>query len=173
MVGRGSSQGTRGHKWFWTEEFRFYPFRFPCDDPTTAATPPSSPLRPLALPHMPPKPFARKSKKPRINAPPTSTKTKSTDGIDSGSILTSADKLRWKKVARPSQAASGSLDHEGGILELEEVDDVEVVYVDLPGGGRKVMFRVCRKRIFSESFSPYMSRLTVPSTSQPGQGSGS
>jgi hypothetical protein len=90
---------------------------------------------------MPPKSLAHKSKKPRIQGPPLSSSSKPA-AADSGSILTSADKLRWKKVARPSQAVSGSLDHEGGILELEEVDDVEVVYVDLPGGGRKVMFKV-------------------------------
>lgn len=50
--------------------------------------------------------------------------------------------LRWKKVARPSQSQAAALDQEGAILGLEEVEGVEVVYEELPGGGKKVVFRV-------------------------------
>ncbi|KAJ6595890.1 ATP-dependent RNA helicase [Mycena vulgaris] len=49
-----------------------------------------------------------------------------------------ADALPWKLVARPAEAGMGGDD---GILELEEVDDVEVVYEDTEGG-RVVTFNV-------------------------------
>ncbi|KAJ7512781.1 ATP-dependent RNA helicase [Mycena galericulata] len=49
-----------------------------------------------------------------------------------------ADALPWKIVARPIEAGVGGDD---GILELEEVDDVEVVYEDTEGG-RVVTFNV-------------------------------
>lgn len=51
-----------------------------------------------------------------------------------------ADELPWKTVSRPQEAA---LDNPfDGILELEEVDDVEVVYEET-GAGRVVRFKVC------------------------------
>lgn len=56
--------------------------------------------------------------------------------------LASSDSLPWKKVKRPAQASFGALDHEGGMLELEEVEGVEVIYEDVPGGGRRVTFKV-------------------------------
>jgi ATP-dependent RNA helicase DDX24/MAK5 len=49
-----------------------------------------------------------------------------------------ADELPWKLVARPAEAGMGGDD---GILELEEVDDVEVMYEDTDGG-RIVKFDV-------------------------------
>ncbi|KAJ7185672.1 ATP-dependent RNA helicase [Mycena filopes] len=49
-----------------------------------------------------------------------------------------ADALPWKVVSRPVEAGMGGDD---GILELEEVDDVEVVYEDTEGG-RVVTFNV-------------------------------
>lgn len=49
-----------------------------------------------------------------------------------------ADALPWKVVARPVEAGMGGDD---GILELEEVDDVEVVYEETEGG-RVVTFNV-------------------------------
>jgi hypothetical protein len=49
-----------------------------------------------------------------------------------------ADDLPWKIVSRPSEAGRGGDD---GILELEEVDDVEVVYEETQGG-RVVKFNV-------------------------------
>jgi hypothetical protein len=58
-----------------------------------------------------------------------------------GTIVNQAG-LRWKRVPRPSQAQAAALSGEGAILGLEEVDNVEVVYEELPGGGRKVVFRV-------------------------------
>lgn len=41
------------------------------------------------------------------------------------------DGLPWKAVLRPQEAG---LDGDDGILELEEVDGVEVVYEDTEGG---------------------------------------
>ncbi|KAJ6470650.1 ATP-dependent RNA helicase [Mycena vitilis] len=49
-----------------------------------------------------------------------------------------ADALPWKVVARPAEAGMGGDD---GILELEEVDDVEVLYEETEGG-RLVIFNV-------------------------------
>ncbi|KAJ6588976.1 P-loop containing nucleoside triphosphate hydrolase protein [Mycena capillaripes] len=49
-----------------------------------------------------------------------------------------ADALPWKVVTRPVEAGMGGDD---GILELEEVDDVEVVYEETEGG-RVVTFNV-------------------------------
>lgn len=48
----------------------------------------------------------------------------------SGSTVTAND-LPWKTVATPKEAGLGDFD---GILELEEVDDVEVVYEETEGG---------------------------------------
>jgi ATP-dependent RNA helicase DDX24/MAK5 len=49
-----------------------------------------------------------------------------------------ADGLPWKTVLRPSEAGFGGDD---GILELEEVEGVEVIYEDTDGG-RVVKFNV-------------------------------
>ncbi len=43
----------------------------------------------------------------------------------------SADALPWKSVSRPAEAG---IDFDDGILELEEVDNVEVVYEETEGG---------------------------------------
>lgn len=51
---------------------------------------------------------------------------------------TTADALPWKVVKRPVETGAGGDD---GILELEEVDDVEVVYKDTEAG-RVVTFNV-------------------------------
>ncbi|CED83578.1 dead-domain-containing protein [Phaffia rhodozyma] len=61
--------------------------------------------------------------------------------IAAGGTVVSQDKLHWKPVARPTQASFGALDQEGGVLELEEVEGVEVCYEELPGGGKKVVFK--------------------------------
>lgn len=51
------------------------------------------------------------------------------------------DGLPWKAVNRPSDTG---LDGDDGILELEEVENVEVVYEDTEGG-RVMKFNVrCR-----------------------------
>ena len=51
----------------------------------------------------------------------------------------SVDQLPWKAVARPREAnASGAFD---GMLELEEVSDVEVVYEETEAG-KIVKFKV-------------------------------
>jgi ATP-dependent RNA helicase DDX24/MAK5 len=51
---------------------------------------------------------------------------------------TSLDGLPWKSVRRPSETG---LDGDDGILELEEVENVEVVYEDTEGG-RVMKFNV-------------------------------
>jgi ATP-dependent RNA helicase DDX24/MAK5 len=51
-----------------------------------------------------------------------------------------ADDLPWKTVKRPAESGLGGDD---GILELEEVEGVEVVY-ETTDGGRVVKFNVCR-----------------------------
>lgn len=53
-------------------------------------------------------------------------------------IQHNADDLPWKTVSRPQEAG---LDGDDGILELEEVDGVEVVYEDTEGG-RVARFKV-------------------------------
>ena len=50
----------------------------------------------------------------------------------------SLDNLPWKSVARPIETG---LDGDDGILELEEVDDVEVVYEE-KDGGKVIKFNV-------------------------------
>lgn len=50
----------------------------------------------------------------------------------------SLDGLPWKSVARPVDTG---LDGDDGILELEEVDDVEIVYEE-KDGGKVVKFNV-------------------------------
>lgn len=50
----------------------------------------------------------------------------------------SLDRLPWKAVSRPVETG---LDADDGILELEEVDNVEVVY-DEKDGGKVVRFNV-------------------------------
>ena len=52
----------------------------------------------------------------------------------------SADQLPWKSITRPREAnASGAFD---GMLDLEEVSDVEVVYEETEAG-KIVKFKVC------------------------------
>jgi hypothetical protein len=50
-----------------------------------------------------------------------------------------ADSLPWKAVSRPTEASMG---FEDGILELEEVDNVEVIYEETEGG-KITRFNVC------------------------------
>jgi len=50
-----------------------------------------------------------------------------------------ANDLPWKTVKRPTESGLGGDD---GILELEEVEGVEVVY-ETTDGGRVVKFNVC------------------------------
>lgn len=50
-----------------------------------------------------------------------------------------ADSLPWKSIARPTEASMG---FEDGILELEEVEGVDVVFEETEGG-RIVRFDVC------------------------------
>jgi ATP-dependent RNA helicase DDX24/MAK5 len=48
------------------------------------------------------------------------------------------DELPWKIVSRPLEAGLGG---DEGILDFEEVDDVEVVYEEI-NGGKRVKFNV-------------------------------
>ncbi|KAH7920183.1 ATP-dependent RNA helicase [Leucogyrophana mollusca] len=54
---------------------------------------------------------------------------------------TSLDGLPWKSISRPKDTG---LDGDDGILELEEVDDVEVVYEET-AGGKVVKFNVLER----------------------------
>jgi ATP-dependent RNA helicase DDX24/MAK5 len=63
-----------------------------------------------------------------------------------------ADDLPWKAVTRPQEAG---LDGDDGILELEEVDGVEVVYEDTEGG------RVARFNVFSFRFSYFAWLISI------------
>jgi ATP-dependent RNA helicase DDX24/MAK5 len=54
---------------------------------------------------------------------------------------TSVDGLPWKTVNRPSETG---LDGDDGILDLEEVENVEVVYEDTERG-RVMKFNVSRR----------------------------
>ncbi|KAJ7359421.1 ATP-dependent RNA helicase [Mycena albidolilacea] len=60
---------------------------------------------------------------------------------------TTADALPWKVVKRPVETGAGGDD---GILELEEVDDVEVVYKDTEAG-RVVTFNVVNSEPVEEA----------------------
>ena len=51
----------------------------------------------------------------------------------------SLDGLPWKSVARPIETG---LDGDDGVLALEEVDNVEVVYETGKEGGRVIQFNV-------------------------------
>ena len=59
-----------------------------------------------------------------------------------------ADDLPWKTVKRLAESGLGGDD---GILELEEVEGVEVVY-ETTDGGRVVKFNVCRVSILLSFF---------------------
>lgn len=65
----------------------------------------------------------------------------------------SLDKLPWKTVARPIETG---LDGDDGILELEEVDDVEVVYEERDGG------KVIRFNVRSHYLLPITSNMSEP-----------
>jgi ATP-dependent RNA helicase DDX24/MAK5 len=53
-------------------------------------------------------------------------------------VLSSSADLPWRTVPR---AADATGDGDGGVLELEEVDNVRVIFQDTPGG-RAVKFEV-------------------------------
>ena len=57
----------------------------------------------------------------------------------SKTVHLTANDLPWKTVSKPREADLG--DGFDGVLELEEVDDVEVVYEET-AGGRVVKFKV-------------------------------
>ncbi|GJJ07838.1 hypothetical protein Clacol_002043 [Clathrus columnatus] len=62
-----------------------------------------------------------------------------------------ADQLPWKTVRTPLITGLGD-DGEGGMMELEEVEGVEVVYEDDEAGhGRVARFRVAEQQILSDS----------------------
>lgn len=60
----------------------------------------------------------------------------------------SLDRLPWKSIVRPVETG---LDGDDGILELEEVDNVEIVYEE-KDGGKVVKFNVrsLSMQLFSE-----------------------
>ncbi|KAG9104867.1 ATP-dependent RNA helicase [Ceratobasidium sp. 370] len=69
------------------------------------------------------------------------TRTASDDSEPSGSDSEDGG-LVWRPVARPAGAMLGAgLDEDGGLLTIEEIDDVEVEYVEAEGGGRVVKLK--------------------------------
>ncbi len=67
----------------------------------------------------------------------------------------SADDLPWKKVTKPREADLGSgLD---GFLELEEIEDVDVVFEETDGG-RVVHFAVCDPWLQPECRTEHLSQ---------------
>jgi hypothetical protein len=68
----------------------------------------------------------------------TKRKLKTTEGPRKRSKT--QDELSWKSVGR-KQTGSG-MDAFDGMLELEEVNDVEVYYEEIEGGGKIARFRV-------------------------------
>ncbi|CAE6493815.1 unnamed protein product [Rhizoctonia solani] len=47
------------------------------------------------------------------------------------------DGLEWRPVSRPAGAMlGGGLDNDGGLLAIEEIDDIDVEYVETEAGGR-------------------------------------
>lgn len=56
----------------------------------------------------------------------------------------SLDRLPWKSVARPIETG---LDGDDGILELEEVDNVEIVYQE-KDGGKVIKFNVRSRSMY-------------------------
>ncbi|CAE7102344.1 unnamed protein product [Rhizoctonia solani] len=63
------------------------------------------------------------------------TETVNEDTSDSGSD--EEDGFAWRPVSRPAGAMlGGGLDDDGGLLTIEEIDDVDVEYVQTEAGGR-------------------------------------
>ncbi|KAG9082874.1 hypothetical protein FS749_006502, partial [Ceratobasidium sp. UAMH 11750] len=69
------------------------------------------------------------------------TRTARDDSEHSGSDAEDGG-LVWRPVARPAGAMLGAgLDEDGGLLTIEEIDDVDVEYVETEGGGRVVKLK--------------------------------
>ncbi|KAG6868135.1 hypothetical protein C0993_007258 [Termitomyces sp. T159_Od127] len=66
------------------------------------------------------------------------------------------EELPWKKVARPQEAG---VDGDDGILELEEIEGVDVIYEET-SGGRLVKFAVCLVYIASLAAGASSSRCS-------------
>ncbi|CAE6487667.1 unnamed protein product [Rhizoctonia solani] len=80
---------------------------------------------------------------------------------------TEDDGLAWRPVSRPAGAMlGGGLDEDGGLLTIEEIEDVDVEYVDTEAGGRiaklKKRGRSSGKRQTNDSTKP--SKTTPIST---------
>lgn len=56
-----------------------------------------------------------------------------------------SSKLRWKKTAGANYDFDGFEEGEGGMLELEEIDDVDVVWEEGLDGSKTVSFKVSRE----------------------------
>jgi ATP-dependent RNA helicase DDX24/MAK5 len=77
-------------------------------------------------------------RKLKPSALPARKKLKVDGGRSSRKTVAQIGDLPWKSVARPMDTGMGGDD---GILELEEVDDVEVYYEETDGG-RVAKFKV-------------------------------
>ena len=69
--------------------------------------------------------------KRKIKHDTQSKRKKQKKGISATCIVDSVDALPWRTVARPSETG---FEGDDGILMLEEVDDVEIVYEETENG---------------------------------------
>ncbi|KAG9126621.1 ATP-dependent RNA helicase [Ceratobasidium sp. 392] len=88
-----------------------------------------------------PSKFTPRALKRKHNATASSRKRARNDPIDNDPENSASDSendgLTWRPVARPAGAILGAgLDEDGGLLTIEEIDDVDVEYVNVEGGGR-------------------------------------
>lgn len=76
----------------------------------------------------------------RLRTAPTDDTPEASDSEDDG--------LAWRKVTRPAGAMlGGGLDDDGGLLTIEEIDNVDVEYVQTEAGGRVAKLVVSAPRI--------------------------
>ncbi|KZT58965.1 P-loop containing nucleoside triphosphate hydrolase protein [Calocera cornea HHB12733] len=76
-----------------------------------------------------------------------STKRRKSSGLAPGTVTDDADKLPWHEVDRSEGAGIGGFDEKGGLLMLEEVDDVDVFYDEEAGGSKVAKFRIGKNAV--------------------------
>ncbi|KZO95859.1 P-loop containing nucleoside triphosphate hydrolase protein [Calocera viscosa TUFC12733] len=75
----------------------------------------------------------------------TPSKKRRKSALAAGTVTDDADELPWHEVDRAEAAGVGDFDEEGGVLMLEEVDDVEVFYDEDAGGSKVAKFKVGKR----------------------------
>ena len=90
----------------------------------------------------------KKSKSVKLNSKKrkaSSSKSSQALGSKSRKISVSSQRLPWKRTAGAVYDFEGFEDGEGGMLELEEIDDVDVVWEEGLDGAKKISFKVSSK----------------------------